>query len=447
MTDDQTLESMRVMKNVKRLIGAQGTTFDSSFVSFSLCCPSRSTFLTGQYAHNHGVTANTPPDGGYYKLDHSNTLPVWLQRSGYYTALVGKYLNEYGTKNPREIPPGWSEWFGTVDPSTYDYLHYTVNDNGVDRAYGETVTQYITDTLGQRAVDTVRRRARTRQPFFLWLTFTAPHTGVPRDIDDVPLDLPGSQPWTGSPYPPRRYRNKFRSVELPQTPGFDEADVSDKPAFIRQLPRFPEHSQRAIRESYDQQLESLLAVDEAVGRLVKALSKAHALNRTIIVFTSDNGYLNGEHRVAAGKIYAYEPSIRVPLMIRGPGIPRGVHRRQTVANIDLAPTIVALTGARPGRVMDGSSLLPVIRDPNRGSDRALLLERGPEGLGPLFTGIRTPRFKYVDYADGEEELYDLSVDPGELTNLAADPAEQPVKAELRRRLELLRDCSGLACRS
>jgi arylsulfatase A-like enzyme len=435
------------MKNVKRLIGAQGTTFDSSFVSFSLCCPSRSTFLTGQYAHNHGVTANTPPEGGYYNLDHSNTLAVWLQRSGYYTALVGKYLNEYGKKNPREIPPGWSEWFATVDPTTYDYLSYDVNENGTVKTHGGAKIEYMTDVLGQRAVDVIRRRARSKQPFFLWLTFTAPHYGLPRDRDDLPLALPGSQPWPASPYPPRRYRDRFRSVALPKTPAFDEADVSDKPAFIRQLPRFPEHSQLAIREAYDQQLESLLAVDEAVGRVMKALSKAHALGRTVVVFTSDNGYLNGEHRVPAGKIYAYEPSIRVPLMIRGPGIPRGRHRRQIVANIDLAPTIVALTGARPGRVMDGSSLLPVIRDPNRGTDRALLLERGPEGLGPLFTGIRTPRFKYVDYADGEEELYDLSVDPAELTNLAADPAEQQVKAELRRRLELLRHCSGLACRS
>src|SRR3712207_5455716 len=121
MTDDQTVESLRVMTNVRRLLAAQGTTFSNSFVSFSLCCPSRATFLTGQYNHNNRVMGNGPPDGGYYALDNSNTLPVWLQRAGYYTAHIGKYLNGYGTRNPTEVPPGWSEWRGSVDPTTYRF--------------------------------------------------------------------------------------------------------------------------------------------------------------------------------------------------------------------------------------------------------------------------------------------------------------------------------------
>ncbi len=122
-TDDQTLAEMQVLPNVKRLIGDQGVTFDNNFDSFSLCCPSRASFLTGQYSHNNGVRGNAPPQGGYQALDKSNTLAVWLQRGGYYTVHLGKFLNGYGRQNPTEIPPGWSEWHGAVDPTTWDAAH------------------------------------------------------------------------------------------------------------------------------------------------------------------------------------------------------------------------------------------------------------------------------------------------------------------------------------
>ena len=166
-TDDQTVESMRVMPNVKTLIADQGVTFDNSFVSYSLCCPSRSTFLTGQYAHNHGVWGNTAPNGGYYKLDSTNTLPVWLQRAGYQTILLGKYLNQYGTKNPREIPPGWGQWYGTPDPSTYRYLNYTINENGNLVQFGNAAADYKTDVESRLAVDLISRQATDPRPFFM----------------------------------------------------------------------------------------------------------------------------------------------------------------------------------------------------------------------------------------------------------------------------------------
>src|SRR5262245_3724595 len=225
MTDDQTVESMRVMPNVKTLLADQGVTFDNSFVSYSLCCPSRATYLTGQYAHNHGVWGNAAPNGGYYKLDSTNTLPVWLSRAGYQTMHIGKYLNGYGTRNAREVPPGWGLWYGSVDPTTYRYDTFTLNENGTTVNYGTGVANYQTDVYARKAVSLIAGRAADPRPFFLSVAFLAPHAGGPRDPDD-----PAGQ---GTPSPAPRHRNLFRTQPLPTPPSFNEADVSDKPAAIR----------------------------------------------------------------------------------------------------------------------------------------------------------------------------------------------------------------------
>jgi len=439
MTDDQTLESMKVMERTKSLLGDQGVTFDNSFVSFSLCCPSRSTFLTGQYAHNHGVLGNGPPDGGYYKLDSTNTLAVWLQRAGYATIHLGKYLNRYGTKDPREIPPGWTEFHATVDPSTYQYYDFTLNDNGELRHFCPVTDKpecYQTDLYAKMAQEIIRRRAAAPEPFFLWVAFIAPHAGGPRDPDDPD--------WPPTPSPAPRHRNYFAGTELPYAPSFNEADVSDKPPSIRSLPRFGPRTFRQLREEYQQELESLLAVDEAVQGIVDTLRDTGVLDKTLIVFTSDNGFFHGEHRVMTGKILPYEPSIRVPLIIRGPGIPPGVHRSQLVANIDLAPTIVDATKAQPARTMDGHSLFPLMQDAGKELGRDIVIENGP---GPgHFSGLRTRNFLYVEYDDdGARELYDLRRDPDQLQSLHADPAYAGLQAELARRLALLRACKGARC--
>ena len=432
MTDDQTVESMRVMPNVRTLLADQGVTFDSSFVSYSLCCPSRATFLTGQYAHNHGVWGNGGPNGGYYKLDSTNTLPVWLQRAGYQTIHLGKYLNGYGTVSKTEIPPGWGEWFGTPDPSTYRYLGYTINENGKLVSYGNAVADYKTDVEARKAVDIIGRQVLDPRPFFLWVAFLAPHNGGPRDPDD-PSGL-------GTPSPAPRHRNLFSAQPLPVPLSFNEADVSDKPAGIRNRPPMTAAKIAAVRENYQQRLESLLAVDDAVGQIVNRLSAIGELDQTYIIFTSDNGFFHGEHRVPAGKVLLYEPSIRVPLIIRGPNIPAGQHRSQFVANIDLAPTIVAATGAQPGRIMDGRSLLPFAMDPLLYSGRDLLLET------PNYAAIRSPNWLYAAYLTGERELYNLARDPDELTSLHADVRYVRTQADLARRLARLRACAGTACR-
>jgi N-acetylglucosamine-6-sulfatase len=434
MTDDQTVESVRVMTNVKRLLRDRGATFRQSFVNFALCCPSRATFLTGQYAHNHGVLGNAPPSGGYARLDHTNTLPVWLRDAGYYTAHLGKYLNGYGRTNPTEIPPGYDEWHGSVDPSTYRFYGYTLNENGRLVTFER---RYQTDLYAEKAARIIGRRAPLAKPFYLSVAFLAPHSGGPREPDD-----PVGQ---ATPVPAPRHRNDFASEPLPRPPGFNELNVSDKPIGIRNRPLLTPTRIRKIRENYQQRLESLLAVDQAVGRIVAALRRAGELDDTLIVFTSDNGFFHGEHRVPSGKVLLYEPSIRVPLIVRGPGIPAGLRLSQRVANIDLAPTIVDAAGATPARVMDGRSLLPVIANPGVPLGRDLLVVRGP-GTG-TFAAIRAPNYLYAEYGNGEQELYDLTSDPYELRSRHADPAYAAVKADLALRLAHLRACSGISCRT
>jgi N-acetylglucosamine-6-sulfatase len=438
-TDDQTQASLKFMPNVKRLLVDQGVTFDNSFVSYSLCCPSRATVLTGQYAHNHGVLGNSPPNGGYHKLDHSNTLAVWLQRAGYRTILIGKYLNGYGKPNPSEVPPGWSEWYGLTKLT---FLGGTINENGKLVNLPKDESGYQTDVLARLAEDAIRRSSRGSQPFFLWLTPHVPHNGGPADPDD-----PAG---TGTTRPPARYRDHFASQPLPMPPSFNEADVSDKPVGIRNRPLLTAQKIAGLREAYQQALEANLGVDDAVKSVVDTLRSTGELDNTLIAFTSDNGFFYGEHRVPAGKVLLYEPSIRVPLVVHGPGIPKGVHRKQIAANVDLAPTFVQLTKAKAGRVMDGRTLVPLFRSASAGANRDLLLEDGLAGgkkNSRQYVAVRTPRYLYAEYANGEHELYDLATDPNELNSRHADPALVSVRERLARILARLRTCAGPNCRS
>ena len=441
-TDDQTVADLDSMPLTRTLIGDAGVTFDRSIVSLSQCCPSRATFLTGRYAHNHGVLTTHPPFGGYARLDASETLAVWLRRAGYRTALVGKFLNGYGNADPYEVPPGWDEWHALLGRSTYRYYDYTVNHDGALRTYGNAPADYQTDVLTGLAEDVVRRRAAARAPFFLWTTYVAPHTGRPFDLLD-PLRA-------RSTVPAPRHREQFTGVPMPWDPAFDEADVSDKPAAISRRPLLRQWQIAALGETWQQRRESLLAVDEGVQRIVRALRDAGELDDTLLIFTSDNGFMTGEHRARSGKILPYEPSIRVPLLLRGPGVPAGAVRSQLVWNGDLAPTILDATGARAPWEPDGRSLLPFARDGTLRSRRAVLIEAPPRGgRRPFmrFTGLRTPRYTYVENASGRRELYDLRRDPAELQNLAGTPAAAALQAKLAARLRTLRDCAGAACRA
>jgi arylsulfatase A-like enzyme len=442
-TDDQTLAEMEVLPSVRRLIGDQGVTFDNNFVSFSLCCPSRATLLTGQYSHNNGVRDNKLPNGGYYKLDSTNTLPVWLQRAGYYTMHVGKYLNGYGTRDPREIPPGWSDWHGAVGASTYRYYNYTLNENGQLNTYcaRPEASCYQTDVYRDKADDLIRARAG-QGPWFMWVAFLADHTGGPREADD-PTGM-------NTPVPAPRYRNRLQGTPLPQPPGFNEADVSDKPRTIQNRPRLNQRAVAAVQESWQQRRETLMAVDDAVVSIVDTLRSTGQLDNTLILFTSDNGFFHGEHRVRAGKVLLYEPSIRVPLLMRWTGnrtLPRGVHRKQLSMNADYAQTILAAVGgtARPERVQDGVDLLRLWRDGGLELGRDLLIDNSP-GLAH-FDAIRSRNYLYAEYANGNRELYDLRKDPYELTSQHANPAYDALKASLATRLHRLVTCVGVTCRT
>ncbi len=433
MTDDQELASMRVMPKTRNLIGAAGTTFKNSYATFPLCCPSRATFLTGQYSHNHGVLGNEPPTGGYTKLNHANTLPLWLQEAGYYTAHVGKYLNGYGTLTAATlVPPGWHDWQGLVLlPDEPTYFDYRLNDNGVIIRFGATAADYQTDVLTGRAVTTIDEAAPLRRPFFLHIAPTAPHA---ENRDGV---------WP-NPRPAPRHLGAFDNEPLPRPPSFNELNVSDKPAEIRNLPRLSDTAIRKITLRYRSMLASLLSVDDLVQRVVNKLAAVGELDNTVIMFTSDNGWFFGEHRLPKDKVKVYEEASRMPLMIRGPGFPAGTTANQFVGNIDLAPTIVALAGATARRVTDGRSLLPLAQNPSLATSRDLLIET------LTYQAVRNDGFVYVEHNTGERELYDMRVgtsnyDPFQLVSRHANSTYTQIRAQLRTKLNTLRTCSGASC--
>ena len=455
MSDDQAAETQRFMPRTNELLGRGGVTFTNNFVSYPLCCPSRATWLTGQYAHNHGVRGNQPPAGGYSKLNKSTTLPVWLQRSGYHTGHIGKFLNGYGNTSPdTEVPPGWSEWYGALDDpdaftgGTYTMYGYTLNENGAVVHYGSTPdvvdpATYQTDVYAAKAEDFVRRRAPSRKPFFLSVATLASHTEA-----GAACNCAGNNPRAAP-----RHEGALAS-ELPlSSPSFNEADVSDKPAAIRALTPMTPAQQETVRERYRAQAESLLAVDELVGRVAAALKAKGELKNTVIIYTADNGFFHGQHRVRQGKVRLYEESIRVPLLIRGPGLPQGKRRAQPTANVDLAPTIADFANARPLRRQDGRSLVSLARDKLLWPGRPIGLEaffnsdpdEDPETPPTNYRAVRTDRYLYAEYGTGELELYDLLTDPYELQSRHADPSLAAVRAALDRLLDRTAGCAGSGC--
>jgi N-acetylglucosamine-6-sulfatase len=456
MTDDQTVADLEVMPRVRKLLGAAGVSFDRSYVSYPVCCPSRATYLSGQYAHNHNVLGLYPPTGGYGRFDAREALPVWLKRAGYHTAHLGKYMNGYGSDAPADPPPGWSEWYGAVGSSTYRMWGYTLNENGVNHTYGSQFDEdprlYQTDVLARKAVDVIERRAAAPAPLFLSIAFLAPHH-----------EGNSLRAFTGHLVRPApRHKGLLADKPLPQPRAFDEDDVSDKPSFIRRRSPLDAAQIDRITPNYHDRQESLLAVDEAVAEITAALERAGALDDTYIVFTSDNGYLQGEHRVPSGKMLPYDPSSQVPLIVRGPGLPPGTRSQALVGNVDIAPTILELAQAEPGRIVDGQSLLPFAREPSRQSGRPLLHETGgrrfafgrdqdaagPAAVEPVlnYKAARTSRWLYIRYEQGERELYDHRADPEQLHSLHADPRYRRVRAALQRVLVRLADCAGADCR-
>jgi N-acetylglucosamine-6-sulfatase len=494
MTDDMNKADLAFMPKTRKLLAKRGTSFTNAITSFPLCCPSRATFLTGQYAHNHGVGGNFYPEGWYGMPGRDNTLATWLDSGRYRTDLIGKMLNGYGALDGHgEIPRGFDQWHALLDVSAYDYYNFEMNSNGRLRTWGDAdfarklvdfanieVTppdvksvadvlaklgevmgpapysywgasnpdQYSPDVTGRITNKLLGREKRAKHPFFIWWTPAAPHR---EDVSTTLMNRPGPDP-----RPPQRYEQLSKSFQLPRPPNFDEADVGDKPSVVAsKTPPLTNAQIAQLQLDYEGRGGSLRAVDDRVGRMVKTLRRTGQLSNTVIVFTSDNGWLNGEHRIPGDKFLPYEESIRVPLIIRGPGIAEGRKVKRQVANIDLAPTLAGLAGVKARRRMDGVSLAPTLRRHQNPPKRALEIEAPRplfEGAIPInawdrpYVGVRTARYTYVLWTEtSEEELYDRRTDPFQLQNLAQDPAHATIKARLVARMRKLESCRGRAC--
>ena len=496
MTDDMAASDVQFMPNVRKLLANEGTTFENAITNFSLCCPARATFLTGQLAHNHGVIGNFWPYGWYGMEGRKNTLATWLDDEGYDTALVGKWLNGYGAKDGHgEVPAGFDIWRGLLDVSAYDYSNYVMNKDGKlaswgdpefaaklvemghiqtvpnpdgfpnviaerDRIFGPAPydywgeadpADYSPDVTGEMTTKLLRKQKKSKNPFFMWWSVAAPHR---EDVATSLLGRPGPDP-----RPPERYAGDVAGLELPTPPNFNEEDLSDKPSALTNAATPLSAAQvESLREDYQGRAGSLMAVDDHVGEMVDTLKETGQLKNTVIMFLSDNGWLQGEHRITGDKYLPYEESLKIPLIVRGPGIPKGQTIETQVTNADLAPTLVDLAGAKAERTMDGISLLKGMKDPKKLPERALSIE-APQ---PLFahpgfpvnrwdrpySGVRTDRYTYITWNEtGEEELYDRQVDPYQLQNVASDPAFAEVKAGLQAKLEQLETCKGKACNS
>jgi N-acetylglucosamine-6-sulfatase len=329
---------------------------------------------------------------------------------------------------------------------------YTLNENGNVVHYGSTPdvvdpATYQTDVYSAKAEDFIRRRAPTKKPFFLSVAPLASHT-----------EGTGCSCGNNNPRAAPRDEGSLANQPLPKPPNYNEADVSDKPQAIRDLAPIPPTgpmSEAVITARYRAQVESLGAVDDMVGELVGAVRETGELKNTVFVFTADNGFFYGEHRVRNGKVRVYEPSVRIPLIIRGPDVPKGKRRTQPVANVDLAPTIVAFARAKAGRLMDGRSLVPLMEDKRGERGRGLLLETffnadpedDPETPPTNYQAVRTDRYLYARYGTGEQELYDMQTDPFQLQNQSGNPIYAPAQSALQRLLSAEANCAGNSCRA
>jgi arylsulfatase A-like enzyme len=471
MVDDMRKDELRFMPSTQRLLGGQGATFTNAVMPNPLCCPSRASVLTGLHSHNHRVWSHRAP-WGFHSFDDRSTLPVWLRRAGYTTTYLGKYLNGYGPQPPprqtsgrsvQYVPPGWSTWHGSIDGGlpeshsksggTYRFFDTTLNNNG--NGYLNYQGRYQTDVYAERTVAQVKRLAAQAAPFFTYVSFTAPHGGGPRESDDPGpvkntwnLASDRLQPLV-TPARPKRVWGKFDGV-IREAPGKKWAQVpaSGLSAHVSSFPRISTGEWAGILESARQRAESLSVVDTAVGRIVEALRESGELSNTIVVFTSDNGYFLGEYRIRQGKSYPYWPAGRVPLLMRGPGIPAGVVRHDPFLSIDHAPTLAAAAGAAVPYGADGHSMLDVARSGDRGWRHAVLTESAPRKAGerPGVLGVRTGDFLYTHWRDGSEELFDLRRDRSERTSVLRDPGYSGALGELRAMLQTLRDCQGDSCR-
>jgi len=502
-TDDQTLDGLydlvyapgtptSPMPNTLELIAGQGVTLSRYYIPYPLCCPSRVSLLTGRYAHSHNVRGNVQPNGGYFGFSFrgaaNHNIATWLQGAGYRTIHIGKFLNGYADPpydDGTSVPPGWSAWHTTLNADTLHYFYgYKLNNNGaIEGPYGDSGS-WETREYGKRddpgcpyapldgepcfhETDVLSRIASEEltgtspeQPFYLQLDYTAPHGDFRRPA---------------GPEPAPRHYDSFEGVRLPhkRSEGVNEGNVSDKPRFIREAPLLSPSELRTYRIYYEKQLEALRSLDEGVKLVIDTLGGLGRLENTYVIFTSDNGFFFGEHRLTGGKFLAYEPATHVPFLMRGPGIAPGSVSGELAANIDVAPTVLDLAHVTPDKSVDGRSLVPYITDTELRTRRPILFESfveaaDVEGNGELerpkrvrarrnanssivappkdYVGIRLGPYKYIEWPTGEKELYHVHRDPNELNNIVRQQNFFPIRNFLHNELTRLAACVGEGCR-
>lgn len=396
ITDDQRYDTMEYMPQTQKLIFDQGVTFTHAYITTPLCCPSRSSILTGMYAHNHGVHDN---DGD---LNYPTVIDD-LHKVGYYTGLVGKYLNTWNG-DPR---PEFDYWVSYAHGETrYENPRLNVNGEWI-RHQG----QYVTYTLGNYAMEFIDKAAKKRKPFALLLAVNAPHDPVTPAAEDANklLDLPPFRP-----------------------PSFNEADISDKPAWLSSDPLLTPDEIKAVDAFRRNQILTLISLDRTLDKVIARMKADGELDNTLIIFLSDNGKQWGEHRMTSKNSY-YEESSRVPFALRYPPlVPKPYVENGIVANIDIAPTLYDLAGLPIPPSVDGMSLTQLLRKDSEWR-KGILIEGWP-GRG-VYASIHTDRYVYVETVGDRSELYDLEKDPYELNNVAGDPAYQSVITQLKPMLD------------
>jgi len=419
VTDDQSVDSIPhdppVMPYLQARTGDANDhwlVFRNGFVNTPLCCPSRATLLTGRYAHNTGVLNNELG----YRLDESTTIALTLHDAGYHTGLVGKYLNKYPFEQDGYVPVGWDRWWGKVQgPVTNLYYGYRLIQDGRPVVYGDEESDYSTDVFADKAVEFIGS-APLERPFFLWFAPTAPHP-----------------PWISA----TRHDGMYGTMPVGPPESIGEPDVSDKPAWVRALATFDAAQRKVLRFQHRASFETLVAVDEAIRRIMEALEARGDLDHTVIVFVSDNGFSFGEHRWVK-KTCPYEECIRVPFLIRYPLAERRVVRT-IVSAVDIAPTIAELAGTTLPEPVDGRSLATLIRDADAsGLPDAMYAEWAGDRRIPQWWEIRTQEHAYIELSTGERELYDVRLDPLQLENVIDHPAYADVAEALAVALALER---------
>jgi N-acetylglucosamine-6-sulfatase len=424
LTDDQFPGTENEMPALKNNITSKGVEFTNTISTFPLCCPARATILRGQYPHNTHIYGNSLPRGGWEKFRdrglQDSTIATWLHDAGYRSGLFGKYLNDYTAPG---VPPGWDRWYAWNGPKEG---WRAINDQGVQKPMHP---QEADSGTSKEALEFLRSNLGKPAPVFAFVGFGAEH----------------------SPYHyARADTHKFKGVRVPRIPSFNEADVSDKPSYVSDLPKLPEKKVAQMDQDYANGLRSLMRVDRFIRKASDMLRSKGEMGNTYFVFYTDNGDHFGQHRLTHGKLQPYQEDTNFPLIVRGPGIPHGETNGDLIGNHDIAPTLARMGGASVPALVDGRSFLPLAKDPaSTWARTALLSERETDAVPPnTWDMLRMDGSNYTRYEDGEKEYYDLRLDPYQLHNAFGPsdstypPPDPAIRAYYERRLNDLYACSG-----